>query len=151
VANPYHHAVSSARKHGGVWQDFIDIHHWFDESKAFLADFRHRALRHHSEGIFLCERIFGPTVELSTCGRCGKPEPEHPWREDVDLLLPKECLEFKPKLIPTRWIGEQHVQEDLGFIPTASQWLECIKTEPWMNKSRRLSVELATTEKEDAA
>jgi len=33
-----------------------------DESKAHLPDFRHRALRHHTEGIFLAERIFSVTV-----------------------------------------------------------------------------------------
>lgn len=138
MANPYHHAVSSARKWGGVPEDYIEIHHWFDESKAFLADFRHRALRHHAEGIFLCERIFGHTIELSTCKRCGKTRGEH------------LCQLFEPKQIPVRWIGELHVQEDLGFIPTASQWLERITAEPWMNRSRKLSRELDSVATEDS-
>ena len=47
---------------GGTAEDYLAIHDWFDESKAHLPDLRHRALRHHSEGIFLCERLFGPTV-----------------------------------------------------------------------------------------
>lgn len=55
---------------------------------------------------------------------------------------------FEAKLIPVRWIGEQHVQEDLGFIPTAADWLRRISGEPWMNRSRRLSREL---EREGAA
>ena len=148
MANPYHHAVSSKNKWGGCVDDYIDIHHWFDESKAFFGDFRHRALRHHTEGIFLMESIFGKTIELSTCGWCGKEEDEHPWRDDVDLLLPKECLEFKPKIVPTRWVGEQHVQEDMGFIPPVSMWLETIQGAPWMNRSRKLSREL---EKEEVA
>jgi hypothetical protein len=46
------------------------------------------------------------------------------------------------RVIPTRWIGEQHVLEDLGRIPTAADWLRCIRAEPWMNRSRRLSREL---------
>ena len=54
MAHPYHHAVRSARLFGGVPEDYLAIHDWFDESKAHLADVRHRALRHHSEGIFLC-------------------------------------------------------------------------------------------------
>jgi hypothetical protein len=148
MANPYHHAVSSSRKWGGEPEDYLEVHAWFDRSKRSFADFRHRALYHHTEGIFDCEAHFGPTIELSTCGRCGKTESEHPWREDVNLLLPKECLDFKPKLIPTRWIGEQHVQEDLGFIPHAAQYLERISAEPWMNRSRKLSREL---EKEEVA
>ena len=56
MAHPLKHAESSARKFGGRAEDYLPIHNWFDESKAFLADFRHRALRHHAEGIFLCER-----------------------------------------------------------------------------------------------
>jgi hypothetical protein len=66
--------------------------HIIDQSKAIAGDFRHRALRHHAEGIFMLETIFGPTITLST-GR----------------------------VIPTRWVGEQHVQQDLGssrLLPT---------------------------------
>lgn len=103
MAAPYHHAISSSRKWGGVPEDYIAIHSWFDESKAFHADFRHRALRHHAEGIFECERAFGGTITIST-GR----------------------------KIPTRWIGEQHVKEDLGFIPALSEWLKEIRPKVWM-------------------
>lgn len=66
MAHPYHHALSSVRKWGGVPADYIAIHAWFDESKQIIADYRHRALRHHAEGIFMAERIFGVTITLST-------------------------------------------------------------------------------------
>src|SRR5438270_6450206 len=62
----YHHALSSVKKWGGSAEDFLPLHQWFDESKAVTADFRHRALRHHAEGIFMLERFFGPTITLST-------------------------------------------------------------------------------------
>lgn len=103
MAHPLFHAQSSARKYGGVPADYQAIHSWFDESKAFLADVRHRALRHHAEGIFLCERIFG----LSITNSDGRE-------------------------VPVRFIGEQHVLEDLGRIPTASDWLREITLQPWM-------------------
>ena len=90
--NPYHHAVSSAAKYGGSPEDYLAIHQWFDESKAFFPDFRHRALRHHAEGIFLLEKIFGVTVTNDN----GRP-------------------------VPTRFLGEQHVKEDLGRIPTVQE------------------------------
>jgi hypothetical protein len=114
VAHPYHHALSSVRKWGGQVDDYLPIHSWFDATKAVLADFRHRALRHHAEGIFLCERFFGVTLTNSN-GRS----------------------------IPVRWVGEQHVREDLGRIPTAADWLMCISPERWMTNSARLSRELA--------
>jgi len=136
IANPYHHAVSSQRKWGGTVEDYLPIHHWFDESKAFHADFRHRAMRHHAEGIFLCETIFGTTITLSTCSKCGKPKDEHWEYGDENLHV------FVEKKIPVRWIGEQHVQEDMGFIPPVTMWLERIAAEPWMNRSRKLSREL---------
>lgn len=53
MAHPYHHSLSSVKKWGGSIEDYIYIHNWFDESKKIIADFRHRALRHHAEGIFI--------------------------------------------------------------------------------------------------
>ena len=118
MANPYHHALSSVRKWGGTTEDYQAIHDWFDASKEIHGDFRHRALRHHTQGIFECERVFGHTITLST-GR----------------------------VIPVRWIGEQHVIEDCGFIPSFSDWCKQIQPLPWMNKPQRLSRELEKEEK----
>ena len=53
MGHPYHHALSSVKKWGGTADDYLPLHQWFDESKAITADFRHRALRHHAEGIFM--------------------------------------------------------------------------------------------------
>ena len=43
MAHPLRHAENSARKFGGKAEDYLPIHNWFDESKAFFPDFRHRA------------------------------------------------------------------------------------------------------------
>ena len=117
--NPYHHSLSSVKLWDGKVEDYLPIHHWFDESKAFMADFRHRALRHHAEGCFMCERIFGPTVTLST-----------------------------GKTIPTRWIAEQHVKEDLGFIPSMQDWFSAIKPVSWMMGRRSKEFEKELTKGE---
>ena len=103
MAHPFNHAESSARKFGGEASEYLALHEWLDSSKSHLADFRHRALRHHSEGIFMLERLFGTTITLST-GR----------------------------VLPVRFVGEQHVLEDLGRIPTVQDWLLKIQPEPWM-------------------
>jgi hypothetical protein len=115
MAHPYHHALSSIKKWGGKVSDYLPIHSWFDESKAFLGDFRHRAMRHHAEGIFLCERVFGVMLTNSD-----------------------------GKVLPVRWIAEQHVKEDLGRIPSASDWLRCIRPEPWMGRAEKLELEQQT-------
>ena len=105
MAHSYHHAVSSARKWGGVPDDYLAIHTWFDQSKEILADFRHRALRHHAEGCFMAERVFGVTI-TNSAGR----------------------------VVPVRFIAEQHIIEDLGRIPSFADWARCIRPEPWMGR-----------------
>lgn len=117
MSNPYHHALSSVKKWGGVVEDYIAIHDWFDASKEHFADFRHRALRHHSQGIYEAEREFGHTITIST-GR----------------------------VVPVRWIGEQHVQEDCGRIPSLQDWFIQIQPQPWMNKPSRLSKDLESVQ-----
>lgn len=107
MAHPFYHAERSVRLWGGQIEDYLPIHSWFDESKAHLSDFRHRALRHHSEGIFLCEKLFG--VAIRNCD--GKD-------------------------VPVRAVGEQHVKDDLGWIPTVKDWLQHIQVQPWMTQTK---------------
>ena len=40
------------------------------------------------------------------------------------------------RIIPTRWIGEQHVREDLGFIPSFADWVRCIRPQVWMGRAQ---------------
>ena len=104
MAHPLHHAESSARKFGGVPSDYQAVHDWFDASKEHLALFTHRAMRHHAQGLFEAERVFGLTL-TNSAGRD----------------------------IPVRWIGEQHIREDCqGRIPSMADWLRRIQPEPWM-------------------
>ena len=109
MANVVYHAMSSAKKHGGKWEEYIHIHNWFDETKAWIPDSRHRAMRHHAEGIFECEKVFGPTVKVTLSGGHIKE-------------------------VPTRLIGEQHVIEDCGFIPKAWDYVQGMKKDLWMRK-----------------
>ncbi len=109
MTHPFYHAESSARLFGGTADDYISIHNWFDATKESFADFRHRALRHHAEGIFECERGFGITIRNSD----GKE-------------------------VPVRYIGEQHVIEDCGRIPTVADWLSKIQPEAWMTRATQV-------------
>ena len=110
--NPYHHALSSVSKYGGKVENYLPIHQWFDDSKKSTTDPRHRALKHHSEGIFMCEERFGAVITNS----------DH-------------------KVIPTRYIAEQHVREDLGFIPTMMDWYKEIKMVKWMVMTMKPKIE----------
>jgi hypothetical protein len=119
--HPYFHAVSSARRWGGRPEDYQAIHDWFDASKGHVPDLRHRAMRHHAEGIFLCERVFGVTI-TNSAGR----------------------------VVPVRQVGEQHVLEDLGRIPTAYDWWSNLAVRPWMLRPGRRSSDLDPAGTEDA-
>ncbi|MGH9615234.1 MAG: DUF6915 family protein [Acidobacteriaceae bacterium] len=107
MAHPLEHAKSSARNFGGEPADYLLLHDWFDESKRYVADFRHRALRHHAEGIFLAERIFGHSL-----------------------------INSDGKEVPVRYIGERHIREDLGRIPSFQDWITEMPIRPWMYGQR---------------
>lgn len=95
---PHLHARNSARKHGGKPEDYYAIHEWFDQTKAHIADMRHRAVLHNSFGIYLCAQVLG------------------------DMMTNSDGV-----LVSVRDIGEEHVLEDLGKIPSLS---DCLATMP---------------------
>jgi hypothetical protein len=110
VSKPYIHAVSSAKRFGGVPDDYIEIHNFLDSSKGVIPDARHRALTHTSWFLsVVLERVFGVTITNSD-----------------------------GKVVSVRDVGEQHVSEDFGnrFIPTAQDYLQEIEWQPWMENGR---------------
>ena len=111
MAHPVEHAKSSARKFGGNWLDYLEIHEWFDATKAWIGHSKHRMFRHHSEGIFECEKIFGHMIKNSD-----------------------------GKNVYVRYIAEQHVKEDCNnYIPTAKEWVDNINTpKEWMIKTLKI-------------
>jgi hypothetical protein len=101
---PLIHAKNSVKRYGGVIEDYIKIHNWFDSTKAATPNFYHRAILHNSFGIFLCEQLFGVYIENA-----------------------------EGKLISVRDIAEDHVREDCqGRIPTIDDWLKDLPAKPWM-------------------
>jgi hypothetical protein len=113
VTHPLVHSQSTVRKWGGIVEDYVEIHNWLDATKEHFADARHRALRHHAQGIFEAERVFG----LSITNADGKS-------------------------VPVRYICEQHIKEDCGGrIPTVQDWLGKIPIESWMNRGYELTKE----------
>lgn len=109
MSKPHIHAKSSAKRWGGLPEDYIHIHNWFDQTKACLADVRHRAILHSTFGIFLAEQMFGVTFTNSD------------GRE-----------------VSVRDVGEQHVFEDLGDIPTIERWLKDLPIQSWMGKPTKM-------------
>lgn len=67
-----------------------------------MGDVRHRALLHSTWGVYLTRQVFGDTL---TVGRTR---------------------------VPVREIAEQHILQDLGRIPSPSDWLSNMEIQPWM-------------------
>jgi hypothetical protein len=113
MAHPYEHAASSVRKWGGVEEDYISIHEWFDMTKAWIGHTKHRLFRHHSEGIFECEKIFG-----------------------------KYIVNSKDKRVYVRYIGERHIREDCnGYLPCAKEWIDNLDNpKRWMMITEKIKI-----------
>lgn len=120
MSHSFYHAKSSAKRFGGIWEDYIELHEWFDQTKAHFADARHRAVLHSSFGIFLAQQFFGEVIVRKSDGQ----------------------------LVPTRLLAEQHILEDFGMIPTMQDWLKEMPLRSWMMKgAKALSKELEQEEK----
>jgi hypothetical protein len=105
---PLIHAKSSVRKYGGVVEDYIEIHNFMDSTKSVMPDVRHRAILHSAFGIYLAEQVFGVYFKNAQ----GK---------DVSV----------------RDVAEDHVIEDLGFIPSMENYLKNMDIQPWMSGTMR--------------
>lgn len=97
---PYVHARLSANRYGGEIDDYIKVHEFLDSSKAFVPDMTHRTLLHNAWGCYLAQDKFG-------------------------IYLPNSV----GKDFVVRDICEEHILEDLGFIPTVEKCLETLNEE----------------------
>jgi hypothetical protein len=100
-----------------VPEEYLPIHEFIDSSKRIIGDFRHRSLYHHTEGVFLCERIFGTVL---------------------DIVKKNSVIQ-----VPVRLVAEQHILEDLGWLPSPSDYIKGMPREPWMSGSQRKQVPLS--------
>jgi hypothetical protein len=105
---PWKHAQVSVKKFGGKPEDYLKIHDFFDSSKAHFPDMRHRALLHSSFGIFIVESVFGTNI-----------------------------MNSDGKLVSVRDIGEQHVIDDMGTIPTVQDYLIHLPLLSWLGGKKR--------------
>lgn len=105
---PYLHSRIHVKKYGGKPEDYADIDDFIDSSKASVPDVRHRAILHSSFGCFIVEKVFGRTRVNS------------------------EGKEYSP-----RDVAEDHIIQDLGFLPTMEKYLNHMSIEGWMSGSTK--------------
>ena len=105
---PFLHSKIHVKKYGGKTSDYADIDDFIDSSKAAVADIRHRAILHSAFGCFVVEQVFGRT-RINSDGK-----------------------EYSP-----RDICEDHILQDLGFIPTMEKYLNNMQVQPWMSGTEK--------------
>lgn len=113
--NSWHHAQSAAKKWGGTPDDYIAIEEFIDSSKKIIGDVRHRSLYHHTEGAWLCQQIFGRTIEVGE----------------------------RKILVPVRLVAERHILEDLGWLPSPADYIKGMAISPWMSGAQRKELPLS--------
>lgn len=113
MSKPLIHARSSVKKWGGKEEDYLPIHEKMDTSKMAHAEVTHRCVFHSAFGIFLIEELFGRTLVNS-----------------------------EGREVHVRDVAEQHVLEDLGWIPSLSDWLREMPPQPWMAGARKAKIEI---------
>ncbi len=105
---PYKHGLVSAKKWGGKPEDYQSVHDFLDSPKSAHPDMRHRALLHNSFGCFIAERVFGINITNSDGA-----------------------------LVSVRDIAEQHIIDDMGRIPTVSEYLDGMPFYPWLGGKKK--------------
>lgn len=138
--NSWYHSKSSAKKWGGHPTQYIDIHEMIDGSKRIVGDVRHRSMYHHTEGVWLCQRIFGRTITVG--GRYPVPV-EADFLSEEAAMEPSashtlEVVDYGPlREIPVRLIAELHIIQDLGWIPSPSDYIKNMELKQWMGGAIR--------------
>ena len=119
MSKPEIHSKSSAKRFGGKWEDYVEIHKLMDSSKGAMADNRHRCMTHNAWFLSeILERIkFHNSTDCKPDGRFYT------------------IINSDGKEISVREIGEQHVLEDFGmrYIPSAQDYLQEMEMKSWMN------------------
>ena len=110
--------MSASHKWGGTPEDYLPIEEFIDSSKKTFGDYRHRAMYHHTLGVYLCEDLFGKTITIKK--------------------------NTKAIQVPVRLIAERHIVEDLGFLPSPEHYLKNIPHDSdetrWMSGAVRKEV-----------
>lgn len=104
---PQLHAESSAKRFGGVAEDYIEIHELMDSTKAAFPNNGHRVITHNSWFVVhVLPKIFG-----------------------------HQRINSDGKSYSVKDVGEYHILEDFKnrFIPSVQDYLEHLDVQPWMN------------------
>lgn len=104
MAHALYHSRASAHRYGGQARDYLPLHSFLDQTKALIADCRHRMVLHNEWGVDIVTAYFGPTV----AGVPTRQLTEDHIREDLDEI---PTLERAIGGVPPAWRTPTHSLE----------------------------------------
>jgi hypothetical protein len=107
---PLKHALIAQKRYGGQWSDYLGIHTFFDTTKAAYAGRGHRMFLHQDFGVRCAERIFG-----------------------------LEAINSDGVRLKVADLGNDHLVEDVGRVPTIQDWLDRLPALDWVRSPARIS------------
>jgi len=139
---PEIHAINSVKKWGGTVKDYLQIHNFMDMSKMCYANIKHRAILHNSLGPYLAERAFG--VDENQLEILAK---RFSWTEEeieeIRALISSSHSDVSTSfrnsegmLVSVRDVAEHHILEDMGKIPSISDYLEGMPNYEWLGHKK---------------
>lgn len=122
---PHLHCKNSVKLFGGKPEDYLPVHSFIDSTKAHVPDVRHRAIFHNSFGCYIAEQVFGYSIVNSDGNE-----------------------------VSVRDIAENHILEDLGYIPTLQDFLKDLPIKEWYGgmpkRSQKFKLDMGDEKSMDA-
>lgn len=112
MANPMIHAKSSAKRWGGVAEDYLAIHKLIDSPKATMNNNTARVMTHNTWFAY----------------------------EMIPLVFGYNITNSAGKSVDTTDIAMLHILEDFRFkfVPTPQDYLKHLVLQPWMNNGVKM-------------
>ena len=112
MANPEIHAKSSAKRWGGNYKDYIEIHELIDSPKVVMNNNTARTLTHNTWFAY----------------------------EMIPLVFGYNITNSAGKSVDTTDIAMLHILEDFRFkfVPTPQDYLKHLVLQPWMNNGVKM-------------
>ena len=106
--NAFLHSRIHAKRYGGLPSDYEDIDSFVDSSGIASADIRHRVVLHSAFGAGIAEQVFGKTRTNS-----------------------------QGKEYSVRQVVLDHIEQDLGFVPSLDDYIKNMQMQPWMSGTEK--------------
>lgn len=138
---PAIHSNLSVRKYGGTASDYQVVHDFLDMSKMTHADLRHRSILHNTLGPFLAEKGVGVNHTKAEYLKKKYNWSDEEYADILDLASDRSgtsVINSDGNKVSVRDIAEDHIIQDMGEIPSVSQYLEGMPMYDWLGHGKKV-------------